>query len=160
MGGTYHSQESGYSLHNLFVGDSDADSNLTSAKLYGVDSAEDSTLLSFPLDLDATKNPYVERVGIDLNEISPLSGYKVISKMVPQVHTDNSNREFNFSFGAADLINTSPVYENVSTFDAAISHKIDARSSGRYLSYKMTVSDQKDFKFLGFDVEITVTGRR
>ena len=112
------------------------------------------------MDTVATKAPFIERVGIDLDDSVPLSGYKVITKVVPQVHTDNSNKQFQFSFGAADLINSATVYETTVTFDASVTHKMDSRSAGRYLSYKMTVSDTKDFKFLGFDVEITATGRR
>ena len=160
IGGTYHSQEAGFSLHNIFVGEDSSTDGITSDRLYGLDGSEDNTLLSFPVDTVATKAPFIERVGIDLDDSVPLSGYKVITKVVPQVHTDNSNKQFQFSFGAADLINSATVYETTVTFDASVTHKMDSRSAGRYLSYKMTISDNKDFKFLGFDVEITATGRR
>jgi hypothetical protein len=45
-------------------------------------------------------------------------------------------------------------------FDVSTDYKIDSRVSGRYLSYKMTVSDNKDFDFLGFDLDMMTTGRR
>jgi len=160
IGGTYHSQEAGFSLHNIFVGEDSASDGITSDKLYGLDGSEDNTLLSFPVDTVATKAPFIERVGIDLDDSVPLSGYKVITKVVPQIHTDNSNKEFSFNFGAADLITSATAYESTVTFDASVSHKIDTRAAGRYLSYKMTLSDTKDFRFLGFDVELTATGRR
>jgi len=32
--------------------------------------------------------------------------------------------------------------------------------AGRYLSYKMSTTADKDFNFTGMDVDITVTGRR
>jgi hypothetical protein len=160
IGGTYHSQEAGYSLHNIFVGEDSTSDGITSDKLYGLDGSEDNTLLTFPIDTVATKAPFLERVGIDLDESVTLSGYKVITKVVPQVHTDNSNKQFLFNFGAADLITSATVYETTVTFDANVTHKVDTRAAGRYLSYKMAVSDTKDFRFLGFDVELTATGRR
>ena len=92
--------------------------------------------------------------------MSPLSGYKVISKIVPQVDTQNSNKEFNFTFGSSDLIGDPPVYGSSITFNGATDYKIDTRTSGRYLSYKMSVADTKDFSFLGFDVDVLTTGRR
>ena len=39
-------------------------------------------------------------------------------------------------------------------------HRIDSRAADRYLSYKMTVSDNKSFKFSGFDIDVTQTGSR
>jgi hypothetical protein len=162
LGGTYHSQNSQYALHNLFVSDAyyRDSSTLESSKLYGMDSSEENTLLTFPVDTVATKPPFIQRVGLDLDEIDSASGYKVITKMIPQIHTSNANRDFDFKFGAANYINTQPTYENTSTFNSEAQHKIDARSSGRYLSYQVDVTDTKDFKFMGFELEVTVTGRR
>ena len=42
----------------------------------------------------------------------------------------------------------------------AADYKIDSRAAGRYLSYRVTVSDQKDFELSGFDLEVTATGKR
>ena len=159
IGGTYYTQEAGYDNHSLFVGESNATDGLTSDKLYGLD-LSDSGSLSFPLDAEANKSPYLERVGIDLDEMSPLTGYKVISKVVPQVDTTNANKQFIFNFGAADLIGSATVYGPSITFNGSTDYKIDSREAGRYLSYKMSVPDNKDFNFLGFDVDIMTTGRR
>jgi hypothetical protein len=159
IGGSYYTQEAGYDSHSLFVGQSSSLDGITTDKLYGLD-LSDSGKLSFPLDAQANKNPYLERTGIDLDEMSPLSGYKVISKIVPQVDTQNSNKEFNFTFGSSDLIGDTPVYGSSITFNGATDYKIDTRASGRYLSYKMSVADTKDFSFLGFDLDVLTTGRR
>ena len=159
IGGSYYTQEAGYDSHSLFVGQSSSSDGITTDKLYGLD-LSDSGKLSFPLDAQANKNPYLERTGIDLDEMSPLSGYKVISKIVPQVDTQNSNKEFNFTFGSSDLIGDTPVYGSSITFNGATDYKIDTRASGRYLSYKMSVADTKDFSFLGFDLDVLTTGRR
>ena len=159
IGGSYHTQEAGYDYHSLFVGESSSADGLASDKLFGLD-LSDSGSLSFPLDITANKSPLVERVGIDLDELSPLSGYKVISKIVPQVDTQNSNKQFVFTFGSSDLLGDTPTFGSDITFDGATDYKIDTRASGRYLSYKMAVSDTKDFSFLGFDLDVLTTGRR
>jgi len=159
IGGSYYTQEAGFNTHSLFVGDSVTTNGISSDKLYGLD-LSDSGSLSFPLDTEANKSPYLERVGIDLDEMSPLTGYKVISKIVPQVDTQNPNKEFTFTFGSSDLLGDTPTYQNSSTFDGSTDYKIDTRAAGRYLSYTMTVPDNKDFSFLGFDVDVLTTGRR
>lgn len=159
IGGTYHTQEANFALHNVFVGDT-TPGVITSPRLYALDGSVENTLVSFSLDTLATKPPLLERVGIDLDEAINLTGYKIITKVVPQIHTDSVNKEFNFNFGAANLISGAPVYESTVTFDTSLTHKIDTRAAGRYLSYKMTVADNKDFKYTGFDVDVTATGRR
>jgi hypothetical protein len=159
IGGSYYSQESGYNVHNLFVGSKVIANGLSSDKLYGLD-LSDTGSLSFDLDDEANKSPFLEREGIDLDEMSPLSGYKVITKIVPQVETENSDKNFKFTFGSTDLIGQNVSYGNQTTFNGAVDYKIDTRAAGRYLSYKMTVTDNKDFSFLGFDLDVLTTGRR
>tara|TARA_B110000093_G_scaffold44809_1_gene47872 strand:+ start:466 stop:1758 length:1293 start_codon:yes stop_codon:yes gene_type:complete len=159
IGGTYHTQEAGYDTQNLFVGESNSTDGIASDKLYGLDLV-DSGSLSFPLDSTANKSPFLERVGIDLDELSPLTGYKVINKIHPQVDTTDANKQFTFVFGAADLIGDATKYGAPIVFNGTTDHKIDTRAAGRYLSYKMTVADNKDFNFLGFDLDVLTTGRR
>tara|TARA_B110000977_G_scaffold157049_1_gene199933 strand:- start:498 stop:1061 length:564 start_codon:yes stop_codon:yes gene_type:complete len=159
IGGSYYSQESGYDIHSLFVGEDSSTDGITSDKLYGLD-LSDSGSLSFDLDSEANKSPYIEREGIDLDELSPLSGYKVITKIFPQVDTTNADKQFTFTFGSSDLLGNNPVYQGSINFDGSTDYKIDTRASGRYLSYKMTVADNKDFSFLGFDLDVLTTGRR
>lgn len=158
-GGTYYTQEAGYDIHSLFVGEANSVDGITSAKLYGLD-LSDSGSLAFPLDTESNKSPYIERQGIDLDEMSSLNGYKVIKMILPQVDTTNVNKQFSFTFGSSDLLGSAPVYEASINFDGATDYKIDTRVSGRYLSYKMTLADSKDFSFLGFDLDVLTTGRR
>jgi hypothetical protein len=159
IGGSYYSQEAGYDVHSLFVGEDSSLDGITSDKLYGLD-LSDSGSLSFDLDTEANKSPYLEREGIDLDEMSPLSGYKVITKIFPQVDTSNPDKQFVFTFGSSDLLGNATAYQGSITFDGATDYKIDTRASGRYLSYKMAVLDNKDFSFLGFDLDVLTTGRR
>ena len=156
-GGSYQSQASGFDYHTLFVGDNV--SGIANKGLYGLDNVDTGTL-SFPMDTGATKPAFLERVGIDLDEMAQLSGYKVIQRLYPQISTPSSDSNFNFSMGGANLLSDAPTYESTVTFDSTTDHKIDSRASGRYLSYKLEVPVAKDFSFTGFDLEVTVTGRR
>lgn len=158
-GGTYASQGSGYDQHALFVGEQNTTNGITAPKLYGLDEIEFGTL-SFPIDTQANKEAFIERVGIDLDQLGPISGYKVISGMLPQLSTPSPNKTFSFAFGAADFISNPPTYESTISFNSGTKYRLDSRASGRYLSYKMTVSDYKDFTFTAFDAEVHVTGRR
>lgn len=156
-GGSFQSQASGFDYHTLFVGDNV--SGIANKGLYGLDNVDTGTL-SFPMDTGATKPAFLERVGIDLDEMAQLSGYKVIQRLYPQISTPSSDSNFNFSMGGANLLSDAPTYESTVTFDSTTDHKIDSRASGRYLSYKLEVPVAKDFSFTGFDLEVTVTGRR
>ena len=158
-GGTYNSQASGFDQHLLFCAKSVSADGISSDNLYGLDFADRSTL-SFPIDAAANKAPYIERTGIDLDEQSPLTGYKHITQFTPQASTKNSSKTFDFNFGASNLIEDAPTYEPTVSFNSSIDHKINSRASGRYLSYKMTVTDTKDFNFTGFDADVHILGRR
>ena len=72
----------------------------------------------------------------------------------------SNNTEIQFTFGASDIPNDTPTYDTAVTFDIASDYKIDSRTSGRYLSYKVTFADSKDFALSGFDLEVTTTGAR
>lgn len=159
IGGSYFSQQANFDRHTLFAGENNSSDGITSDKLYGLDSADQGSL-SFAIDTEATKAPFAERTGIDMDELVPVSGYKIISKIYPQVTTPNQDKNFVFNFGAADLIANSPNYESNVTFNASSDHKMDSRAAGRYLSYKLTTSDNKDFAFTGFDLDLMTTGRR
>jgi hypothetical protein len=160
IGGSYHDQESPYGRNPLVVSLADADAGTSVSKVYGLDLVDQGSLSQ---SLDTTVSPefLLERVGIDLDDTGiPLSGYKVVSRLYPQVSTPNSDGTFSFTFGAADTPNASPNYSTSVTFNALTDYKVDTRMSGRYLSYKMTSSTLKDFAFSGMDAELVVTGRR
>ena len=158
VGGSYHSQESPNQRHTLVL--AKAGGGVSNSKVYGIDLIEKGSL-SQAIDTAVSKPFFIERVGLDLDEQGiPLTGYKVISRLAPQVSTDSSNGQFNFTFGAADTPHATPNYGSSVTFNSLTDYKVDARMSGRYLSYKLATTADKDFNFTGMDVEITVTGRR
>ena len=162
IGGTYYDQEDSRNRHTLMVGNIDTANGITSSKLYGLDLSDEGSM-AFNVDTEATKPPFVERIGIDLDEIrEPLDGYKVVTRMLPQVATRNStNTTLTVEFGASDLPNNTPTYSTTATFDIASDYKVDSRAAGRYLSYKFSKSpsDYADFELSGFDLDVTTTGR-
>jgi hypothetical protein len=143
------------------VGEDSSADGITSDKLYAIDLSDEGSV-AFQIDTEATKPALVERTGLDLDETgTDLSGYKVITAMYPQCDTSNAtNTNLAFSFGASDLPRNTPTYATSTNFDIAVDTKIDSRAAGRYLSYKVEVTDNKDFSFSGFDLDITITGSR
>ena len=164
VGGSYFDQNDSFNRHTIMVGGSDTSNNITTEKIYALDGADEGSSVAFDVDTEATKPPFVERVGLDLDEIGTgLDGYKVITRILPQISTENTdNTTITFQFGASDIPNKTPTYDSTQTFDISTDYKIDTRASGRYLSYKVTLgsSDYKDFSFSGMDVDVTVTGQK
>lgn len=162
IGGSYYDQEDSFDRHTLMVGNSDTGNGLTQARMYGLDLADDGSM-AFNVNTQATKAPFAERIGLDLDEIrQPIDGYKVITRMLPQIATTNSsNTNITVEFGASDIPNNTPTYTTTATFDISTDYKIDSRAAGRYLSYKISLgsSDYKDFELSGFDLDVTTTGR-
>lgn len=162
-GGTYYSQEDSFDRHVIMVGEDQSSDGITSDKMYGVD-LSDTGQIAFQLDIEATKPPYLERTGIDLDEGGLAARqYVVVTRLYPQCDTINTaDTTLTFEFGASDIPRATPVYGSPVTYNIPTEHKIDSRAAGRYLSYRMTLADTdyKDFDLSGFDIEITPTGAR
>ena len=162
-GGSYHDQESSFGRHNIFFSKTVANGLPSCDKLLAMDGATVGAIAA-PIDTAATQSIFLERKGIDLDQEagSPLSGYKVLRGFYPQVTTDDSsNSTLTFTFGASDLPSGVPSYGSAVTYDMSTDHKVDTRSSGRYLSYKLTdANTNKDFKFSGMDIDVVITGKR
>lgn len=163
VGGSYYDQEDNFNRHVIQVGEDQTADGITSDKLYAIDLA-DRGALTFQIDVEATKPPILERIGMDLDEAgSAVSNYVVVTRLFPQADTVNtSDTTLNFQFGASDIPRNTPTYGSIVVFDIANQHKIDSRAAGRYLSYKVTLDsdDYKDFEWSGMDIDITKTGAR
>jgi len=164
IGGSYASQEAGQDQHVVFVGNQALDAAGNAAipstnRLYGLDDADGGTLTA-PFDTESYEYIKLERTGIDLDQMASLNGYKVITKVTPQISGTQARGTFNFAFAGNDLMSDAPDFSNIVNFDPLSQHKIDVRASGRYLSYSLTYTAIMDFNFVGFDAEIKVTGRR
>lgn len=162
IGSTFFDQEDSFNRHTLMVGDNDSTNGLSSDKIYALDLSDKLSTVALNIDTEATKPPFLERRGLDLDEANiSLDGYKIVTRVLPQVSTENQdNTNITFTFGATDIPSASPVYGSDSTFDISTDYKLDSRVSGRYLSYKVTLAsnDYKDFSFSGMDVDIATTG--
>jgi len=163
VGGSYYDQIDSFNRHTLMVGSSDTDNSISSDKLYGLDLTDEGSTMALDVDTEATKPPFVERIGLDLDEIrEPLDGYKVVTRMLPQVATTNpTDTTLTIEFGASDIPSGTPTYSTSATYDIATDYKVDSRASGRYLSYKFSKPDDDyaDFEISGFDLDVTLTGR-
>ena len=156
-GGTYYELETGESQHLFTVGPADT-VDVTAARLYGYDDIQEG-LLPYALSDEANSDAWIERIGIDLDETgSELRAYKVLKSIYPQVH-DYGNGGVSFKFAGTEY------GENPVTFSTTIpwtsgQYKVDTREGGRYLAWQLTCDALTDFRFSGFDADITQTGRR
>ena len=160
-GSTYASQDAGFTRNVLMLSQASS-TTVCSSNIFGLDGIDEGSTLAGSLNTSATKAIKLERTGIDLDIEAqlPLTGYKNIRNMVPQFNTVSTNKTFNVSMGAADLATSSPTYETSVSLDTSVAYKVDSRSSGRYLSYKIETPDIKDFTISGFDFDVISTGRR
>ena len=161
-GGSYASQIGGLDRHVLMLSRSSVNDGLTSHNIFALDGINENTSLSNTINAAANKPVKLERIGIDLDQEAqlPLTSYKNIRKMAPQFTTIAANKTFDVSMGAADLPASVPAYGATFNFDTSTDYKIDSRSSGRYLSYKVETQDNKDFAVSGFDFDVVATGMR
>jgi len=163
IGSTFFDQEDSFNRHTIMVGSSDTANGITSDKIYALDLADRLSTVALSIDTEATRPPFIERQKLDLDQANlSLDGYKVVTRLLPQISTDNlDNTNITFTFGASDIPSANPVYGNETTFNIATDYKLDTRIAGRYLSYKVTLpaDDYKDFSFSGMDVDVSTTGR-
>jgi hypothetical protein len=161
MGGSYQDQEDGGKRVNLFVGDNSVtglQTTLYAFDLYGIGS-----VAPFPVDPAATGPVYLERVGIDLDELEAnLRDYKTINSIFPQARLDTSGgSSLMIDIGASDFVNSAaPSYDGYQAYDGKTRYKLDFNAAGRWLSIRMKWADYRTFSMTGFDLDIQTTGRR
>jgi hypothetical protein len=162
VGGNYHEQESQYTTYSLVVSRAytGAYETISSNRILGIDLV-DKGYLTKPSVPEFNFDAVIERVGIDLDEAQiPLSGYKVINRIYPQVMTVSSDPYIKFQFGASKYATEVPIYDTEVTFNMVTDYKVDSRMAGRYLSYRVSLPTPKDFSLSGFDLDLQINGRR
>jgi hypothetical protein len=160
IGGTYMGEADDSEQHTLFIGNKDTNLGLTKSRIYGLDLATGGRL-SKPVEMEALKDAFVERVGIDLDETgAPLSSYKSLLAFYPQLGIDGPRDGVSFQFGATDVTGEQPVWSAKVSFDPAVDSKVDARVAGRYLGYRLYHTGLSDFSFSGFDARVVQRGLR
>ena len=168
LGGSYKDQDSPFTQHPVVLAKAytgQQSTPLANSKLFGLDLVDNGSI-NVAYDTGQSKPPYLERRGLDLDELGvSLDGYKNINKVLPQLTTENTDKGFTFSFVSEDIapqdgLQFFPSSTQVS-YNSGTEYKIDTRLSGRYLSYRLVAGDtRKDFKFSGMDIDVAVTGRR
>jgi hypothetical protein len=107
--------------------------------------------------MNATKSVSLYRDRIDLDELdADLQGDKLIGYVISQGCLDaNATANFQFSFGAADRFNETPVFTPIMTYDGDVNYKLDFNQTGRYLSLQAQLND-----FSGFDFDDQIANER
>lgn len=138
----------------------DADVGITATRFLNADSGLGISLgFSAVSELEVT--PFVERVGLDLDEAIPeLRSYKNYRSVYPQVTMDSEGISMSFKFGGSDMPSQSVEYEALQTFDPYTDDRVDTRARGRYLSWYFTAENTNTYSLSGFDLDIVSVSRR
>jgi hypothetical protein len=161
MGGTYIGDDDAGEKHSLFCSRLDTTQGLTKNRILGIDLITGGRLAR-PLEDEALRPAFIERIGIDLDEkASPLRAFKSFLGFYPQVSTRGALvSAVKFQFGAAAYTGIEPIWDDPRPFNPATNHKIDVRVAGRYLAYRLYHTGITDFDFSGFDMRMTQRGQR
>ena len=146
----------------VMVGDVSTDHGLVEA-IYGVDLDGEQSVLGFDIDTDATTTWFLEKRGIDLDELNlDLRGYKNIVAVYPQVRLADDEQSVDFSFSASDTFGVTNAYSDAQSYDNMTYYKLDFHDGGRYLAYKIDGGGDGDkgFKMSGIDFDVEITGER
>lgn len=159
VGGSYFQQENAANLNLCMTSVSEEHWGLTVSKLLGLDLADQGTL-SYPIDSEAAYEAWIERTGLDLDELGlPSRTMKVLSGILPKVKTWLSNT-INVEVGSHNVAEAEPTWLPAQTFDPATDYKLDFLTAGRYLAIRFTQSTGADFKFAQYDLAISQAGDR
>jgi hypothetical protein len=121
IGGAYVDQDESIRRTFVCVGDVSATYGL-STSLYGFDAYGKGSTVTAAVDTAATAPRFLERTGIDLDEVgADLRGYKTVSSVYPQARLDAGAAPLMFTFGAADYYGNDPVYGTAGSMTATSS---------------------------------------
>jgi hypothetical protein len=158
-GGSWLDFEDSYKRTPVYVGQGGAFGLSTS--MYAFDLYGPGSTVLFPVSTAATKRRYLERDGIDLDEVGlELRGYKTINSLYPQARLGTGSLPLQVSYGASDYFNVQPTFSDYQIYDGAEAYKLDYNTAGRYLSMKLLFDDYKEMTISGFDLDIQRTGNR
>ena len=160
IGGTYLGDGDQAERHSLFLSRSDALQGITFNRILGLDLLTGGRL-SRPIEPEALKDAFIERVGIDLDEKGfSLASFKSFLGFYPQLSIRGGATQVKYQFGASTFTGAEPVWNTPQTFDPVTQNKLDVRVAGRYLSYRLYHSGITDFRFSGYDMRLTKRGKQ
>ena len=157
IGGTYFSQEANYDEQVVGVGGTIA-SQLTAHRLYGYDFLSRGSM-SFPVSDEATSDGFVERTGIDLDEMgADLRTYKVIRCVYPQA-TVYSEQPITVTVGGHLYPGAAVDWETPVSFNATSGYKVDTIGGGRYLAIRYDFPTSADGELASYDLDVVPNGK-
>jgi hypothetical protein len=162
MGGSYQDQEDGGKRITIAIGEGSTEYGLT-ASLYALDLAGQGSVAPYPVDPAATAPVYLERVGIDLDELdASLRDYKLVSSVYPQARVDTTNgQNLQVSIGVSDFPNNlTPTWGPYQPYDGVLNYKLDYNLAGRWVAIRVLWDDWRTFTMTGIDLDIKTQGRR
>lgn len=120
-----------------------------------------STSLPFTAVTELAVVPFVERTGLDLDEMLPeLRAYKNYRSIYPQVVVEDASAPLSFKFGGVDNPQQLLEWDTLQSFEATTDYKIDTRSRGRYLAWYFQGANVNTYSLSGFDLDIVSVSRR
>jgi hypothetical protein len=144
----------------VMLGVTDTNNGISESRVYALDFPAISAVTLEP-EPEVLKEAFVERVGIDLDEGgAAIRSYKTITSIAPQADFDALEGEITWQVGSNDLPSQAVVWRSVSSYRPDEDYKIDMKVSGRYLAYRVAMTDVRNFKLSGFDAEVVGTSRR
>lgn len=160
IGGSWYGLQDNSFKNVYFVSQQSSADGLTASRIYGYDKVYQGNLTQ-PLNTEATKTSWAERIGIDLDETSEqLRAYKAVTAIYPQANAVGGTGNLMFAFGATDYVDQTPTFGTYIDFNPVTQEKISVRISGRYLAWRVSNSSLYGSELSGFDVDVSTTGRR
>lgn len=131
-----------------------------SVRVFALDEAATGRV-SAPATVEDNPPAFVERVGIDLDEVgAPLAAYKIVSTIMPQLTLAASSVTARFRIGTALYPQGPYTWSDWKTFDPVEDYRVDFNRGGRYLGVRMEVLPPVDFEWTGMDLDVKPGGRR
>ena len=159
IGGTYFDQESATDYSACVLSVADAANGLTVNKLLGMDLADRGTL-AYPIDTEFEYPAWVERTGLDLDEVGyPSRTMKLISSFLPKFKTWLGNT-IDVEVGAHDIPEGDVTWQASQTFCPDCDYKMDFLTAGRYLAVRITQPISADFEIADYSIEVSTIGDR
>jgi hypothetical protein len=160
VGGSYQDQEDGFKRTTVYVGSVNSTYSLT-ASLYAFDLFGQGSTVSHAVDLNATKTRYLERDGLDLDELSEdLRTYKVLASAYPQARLGSGAANLMMAAGASDGFNVAATISGYQPYNGNDLYKCDFNVAGRFISYRLSFDDYKEMAITGLDFDIKTAGKR
>jgi hypothetical protein len=112
-------------------------------------------------DRAATAPVYVDKTGIDMDEFNEnLKAYKTVKSIYPDGRLTVGSTPLLFAWGSGDYPSSPVEFSEYQSYDGQVTYKLDYRTSGRFLAFRISYDDPRDFSLSGLDFEYEALGRR